>query len=239
MTSALRYLEELHEYQDVFLAAIHDADPATPVPWCGDWVVADLVVHLARVHHWAAAQARRVQVQPLGDGPFDLAQLYARCAAGLRATFAELDPDAWAWTLLDDGNPSVGQVGTVRFWHRRQTLETLVHAWDLLGATGTDFDPGPPAWLDCLDEVVTVMHPRQVRLARIEPPGIRVRFDPDEGGSLRLLGTPPDAPEVRIGGPARTLALLAWGRTTPDDATITIAGDRSRLDELLASGLTP
>jgi hypothetical protein len=78
-----------------------------------------------------------------------------------------------------------------------------------------------------------------VRLGRIQPPRIRVRFDPDEGGSLRLLGTPGDAPEVRIGGPARSLALLAWGRTTPDDPTITIAGDHSLLEELLASGLTP
>jgi uncharacterized protein (TIGR03083 family) len=239
MAFPLGYLGALHEYQDAFLATIPDADPATPVPWCGDWTVADLVVHLARVHHWAAGQARREQVEPLGEGPFDRAELYARCAAELRTTLAELDPDSWAWTLLDDGLPRPGQSGTVRFWHRRQTLETLVHTWDLRGACGLDFDPGPSAWLDCLDEVVAIMHPRQVRLGRIQPPGIRVRFDPEEGGSLRLRGTPTDAPEVRIGGPARSLALLAWGRARPDDATFTIVGDRSKLDELLASGLTP
>ena len=233
------YLDALHAYQDVFLATIADADPTTPVPWCGDWTVEDLVIHLSRMHHWAAGQARGEPGPPLGKGPFDLAALYARCAADLRGTLAELDLDARAWTLSDDGIPEAEQVGTVRFWHRRQMLETLVHTWDLRVAGGLDFDPGPAAWLDCLDEVVTVMHPRQVRLGRIEPPANRVRFDPDEGVSLSLLGTPNDAPELTIGGPARSLALLAWGRTSPDDPTLAVAGDRAALDELLAAGLTP
>ena len=183
MASPLGYLDALHEYQDAFLATIPDADPATPVPWCGDWTVEDLVVHLARVHHWAAAQARMVQQTPLGDGPFELAALYAQCAAELRATLAELDPDARARTLLDDGLPPAEQVGTVRFWHRRQALETLVHTWDLRVACGLDFDPGPAAWLDCFDEVVTIMHPRQIRLGRIEAPATRVRFDVEEGAT--------------------------------------------------------
>jgi len=239
MTSPLRYLGALHEYQDAFLATISDADPAATVPWCGNWTVEDLVVHLARVHHWAAAQARRAPEAPLGEGPFELVAHYTECAVELRATLAELDPESRAWTLLDDGVPPAERVGTVRFWHRRQMLETLVHTWDLRTASGLDFDPGPAAWIDCLDEVVTVMHPRQVRLGRIQPLATRVRFDPDEGGSVRLLGAPPDAPEISIGGPARSLALLAWGRTSPDDATLTVAGDRADLKELLAAGLTP
>jgi len=239
MASQLGYLDALREYQDAFLMTIPDADPATPVPWCGDWTVEDLIVHLARVHHWAAAQARMVQQVPLGDGPFELAPLYARCAAELRATLAELDPDARARTLLDDGLPPALQVGTVRFWHRRQALETLVHAWDLRVACGLDFDPGPAAWLDCLDEVVTIMHPRQIRLGRIAAPAARVRFDVEEGSSVWLHGAPADAPEITISGPARSLALLAWGRTTPDDPALTITGSRGALDELLVAGLTP
>lgn len=239
MASPIGYLGALHEYQDAFLAAIPVADPATPVPWCGDWTVEDLVVHLARVHHWAAAQARMQPQAPLGDGPFELAGLYSRCAAELRATLAELDPDARARTLLDDGLPPAEQVGTVGFWHRRQTLETLVHTWDLRVATGLDFDPGSAAWLDCFDEVVTVMHPRQIRLGRIKAPATRVRFDMEDGRSVWLLGAPDDAPVIRIGGPARSVALLAWGRTTPDDPTLTITGDRAALDEVLAAGLTP
>jgi uncharacterized protein (TIGR03083 family) len=239
MASPLAYLDALHEYQDVFLATIPDADPGAPVPWCGDWTVEDLVVHLARVHHWAAAQARMVQQAPFGNGPFDLVQLYAQCAAELRATLAELDPDARARTLLDDGLPPTEQVGTVRFWHRRQALETLVHAWDLRVACGLDFDPGPAAWQDCFDEVVTIMHPRQIRLGRITAPATRVRFDVEEGPTVWLHGAPADAPEITITGPARSLALLAWGRTTSDDPALTVTGSRAALDELLAAGLTP
>ena len=239
MVSPLAYLEVLHEYQDVFLATIRDADPATPVRWCGDWTAEDLIVHLARVHHWAAAQARMVQQAPLGDGPFELATLYAQCAAELRATLAELDPDARARTLLDDGLPPAEHTGTVRFWHRRQALETLVHTWDLRVACGDDFDPGPAAWLDCFDEVVTIMHPRQIRLGRITAPANRVRFDVEDGSLFWLHGAPADAPEISISGPARSLALLAWGRTTPDDPALTVIGDRIALDALLAAGLTP
>ena len=239
MVSSLAYLDALREYQDVFLATIPDADPATPVPWCGDWTVEDLIVHLARVHHWAAAQARKVPQVSLGDGPFELEQLYAPCSAELRSTLAELNPDARAHTLLDDGLPPGQQVGTVRFWHRRQALETLVHTWDLRVACGLDFDPGPAAWLDCFDEVVTIMHPRQMRLGRISAPVTRVRFDVEEGPSVWLHGAPADAPEILISGPARSLALLAWGRTTPDTPALTVTGNRDVLDELLVAGLTP
>jgi uncharacterized protein (TIGR03083 family) len=233
------YLEALHEYQDVFLATIVEADPAVPVPWCGDWTVRELVEHLAGVHRWAAGRARMAHATPLGAGPFDLAELYALSVADVRAALSELDPDARAWTLLDDGVPPAEQVGTVRFWHRRQMLETLVHTWDLRVAIGLDFDPGAAAWLDCVDEVVTVMHPRQLRLGRIGPPVSRVRFEPDIGGFLCLTGAPADAPEITISGPARSLALLAWGRIGPEDPTLSIAGDRAVLEALLATGLTP
>lgn len=239
MAAQLGHLDALHGYQDAFLEAIGLVDPAAPVRWCGDWTVADLVVHLARVHHWAAAKVRNAPEQALGNGPSDLAALYAGCAAELREALAGVDPDARAWTLLDDGVPPEEQVGTVRFWHRRQALETLIHTWDLRTAGGLEFDPGPEAWLDCLDEVVTVMHPRQVRLERVPPPATRVRFEPDEGASFWLTGAPVGAPAVIVGGPAKSVALLAWGRARPDDPALRIAGDRAGLDALLADGLTP
>src|SRR5690606_2538283 len=139
----LGHLAALADRQDAFLRTVEVADPTVRVPWCGRWRVSTLVVHLARVHHWAAAQARRRRETPLGRGPFDLPVLSAECAAELRATLAELDPDARAWTLLDDGVPREQQRGTVRFWHRRQALETLVHLWDLHTALGEPYEPGP------------------------------------------------------------------------------------------------
>lgn len=244
------HLRALAGFQEQFLASTRRADPATPIPWLGHWRVEQLVVHLARIHHWAAGQARREQEAPLGRGPFDLPQLYAECATELRETFAELDPDARAWALLDDGVPRAEQTGTVRFWHRRQAHEILVHLWDLRAAIGEPlaadgFDPGDEAWVDCLDEVVTVMHPRQLRLERVARPAARIEFRPNGAdASLTLGGAARDAPEVVIAGPARSLALLAWGRGVPDDDRLAaegveLEGDRMLADAVLRAGITP
>lgn len=102
-TGPVDLLATLAHLQDQFAAAVAEVDPDTRVPWCGRWRVRSLVVHLARVHHWAAAQARCLRETPLGRGPFDLPDLYGRCAAELRDTLAQLDPQAAAWTLDESG----------------------------------------------------------------------------------------------------------------------------------------
>lgn len=255
------HLPQLSTLQQQFLETTRRADPSTPIPWLGRWKVEQLVVHLARIHHWAAGQARRKQETPLGRGPFDLPALYEDCAAELRQTLAELDPDARAWTLLDDGRPTDDAVpatrterpvGTVRFWHRRQTHETLVHLWDLRAAIGEDVDVDDALWLDCLDELVTVMHPRQLRLSRVPAPTVRLRFAPTEQGMseqgadavVTLEGAPDDAPVVTVAGPAKSLALLAWGRGVPEDDRlaapgVTVDGDRALAEQAVRAGLTP
>ncbi len=239
------HLRALAELQEQFLETTRRADPATPVPWLGRWKVEQLVVHLARIHHWAAGQARRQQETPLGRGPFDLPQLYAECAAELRETLAGLDPDAPAWAIVDDGVPSAERTGTVRFWHRRQALETLVHLWDLRAAIGERVEVEDEAWLDCLDEVVTIMHPRQLRLGRLAPPAARLVFEPiGSKASWTLGGAADDAPVVAVAGPARSLALLAWGRRGlerrgADEAGLEVRGDRASAELVLAAGLTP
>lgn len=239
------HLTALADLQEQFLETTRRADPATPVPWLGRWKVEQLVVHLARIHHWAAGQARRKQETPLGRGPFDLPALYAECAAELRETLAELDPDAPAWTLLDDGVPRAERSGpqlgsTVRFWHRRQAHETLIHLSDLRSAIGEDVEAPPERWLDCLHEVVTVMHPRQVRLERVEPPSAAIAFQPEgAGASIRLSGAPDGVEEVTVAGPSKALALLAWGRLPLDTAGIAVDGDRSLAAAVLEGGLTP
>ena len=231
----------LADLQARFLESIGRADPDAPVPSCGQWRVRDLVVHLASVHHWAAAQARRRDPTPLTPNPSDLASFYDAQAGELRATLAELDPGSLAWTLDDDGVPPQQQRGTVAFWHRRQVHETLVHLWDLETALEQN---GPEVeaswWVDCLDEVVTVMAPRQVRLRRTDPPSARLVFVPDETGApVSLTSVASDAVDVRVSGPARTLALLAWGRVGLDDPAVTVCGDRGAAGATLAEGLTP
>ncbi|MEV7527245.1 maleylpyruvate isomerase family mycothiol-dependent enzyme [Agrococcus sediminis] len=241
----LDHLAALADWQAQFLETLRRADPATPIPWLAPWTVEKLVVHLARVHHWAAGQARRVQEEPLGRGPFDLPELYAACALEVREALAGLDPDARAWALVDDGVPRAEHTGTVRFWHRRQALETLVHLWDLRTAIGEPLDVDAGAWIDCLDELVTVMHPRQLRLGRVEAPAARLVFAPTETDArLALTGSAPGAPEVVLAGPARSLALLAWGRVplaeaADADGGIEVRGDRALAVAVLRAGLAP
>ena len=216
--------------QDDFLSTIGLVDPSTRVPWCGRWRVEDLVIHLARVHHWAAAQARRRQETPLGRGPFVLDELYANCAAELRDTLTELGPDAVAWTLVENGPAS--------FWHRRQTHETLVHLWDLRTAGGLGLAVGPWLWADTLDEVVTVMQPRQERMGRMEALPAPVALVADDHDRRWLLGGT-GRPSATVTGPAEALALLLWGRATRDDHRLTVDGDAAALDDALGRRLTP
>lgn len=238
VTPPIDQLAALGDRQAQFLDTIGRADPHAPVPWCGRWRVTHLVTHLARIHHWAAGQARRRQETPLGRGPFELAPLYERCAAELWDTLAELDPDAPAWTLLADGVPRHERTGTVRFWHRRQALETLVHLWDLRTAIGEDLEVGAAAWLDCIDEVVTVMHPRQVRLGRVPAADLRLRLVPTDGEPLELEAAAGTTATASVAASARDLALLLWGRAALDDRFL-VDGDRSAVERLLAAGVTP
>lgn len=230
------FLSTLRRFQDQFLATIPEVDLAAPVVACAPWRVRSLVVHLARIHHWAAGQARRRQETPLGRGPFDLVELYARCAAELRETLDQLGPDATAWTLVGNGPAS--------FWHRRQTHETLVHLWDLRTAGRLDADAPPAVWADAVDEVVTMFQPRQVSLGRGEPLSRGVGLVASDEPARWLLGsaqpTPTTSADATMTAPAKALALVLWRRLTPDDAGLRVDGDRGALDEALARGrLTP
>lgn len=229
------HLDRLRDYQDQFRRTITDVDSATPVVSCGDWTVRELVEHLADVHTWAAHRAGGPRVRP-ADLP-DLADFYAAAATVLVDALSALDPDEPCWTLLDDDVPTqIPRIGTRRFWHRRQALETLVHLWDLRTAGGLELECSAAEWLDCADEVVTVMQPRQLRLGRISPPSTRVVLAPDGGTELLLDGAPAGAPEVRVHGTAEQLALLLWGRL--DAESLVVTGDRTALATALA-GIVP
>ena len=232
------HLALLAHLQAGFLAEIGDADPRAPVPACGRWRVRNLVEHLGRIHHWAAGQARRRQETALGRGPFDLAPFYAEHAAELRETLTALDPDARAWTLLESDDPA----STVRFWHRRQTHETLVHLHDLRAASGRTLDDvAPTVWADTVDEVVTVMEPRQVRLGRAAPLARPVALQAvDAGRTWVLSGGSATAPAtVAASAPARELALVLWGRLSPETAGVVVEGDADALAAALARRITP
>jgi uncharacterized protein (TIGR03083 family) len=240
--AGIDYLPLLTRLQADFLAGIGTSDATARVPACGRWRVRNLVEHLARIHHWAAGQARRKHETPLGRGPFDLAEMYATCAAELRETLAELGPDADSWTLIGRGPAS--------FWHRRQVHETLIHLHDLRAASvgavvdAVD-DVAPEVWADTVDEVVTMFQPRQVQLGRIAPLSRTIALTASDVDTTWVLGETEDG---RAGGrehaatataPARSLALMIWGRLTPEQAGAVVTGDRAELDDVLSSRITP
>ncbi len=258
---SLDHLAQLATAQDCFLDLLQHAEPSTPVPWCGDWTVRDMAVHLADVHHWAAAQARSAEPAPLETDGVGLAALYESCAAELRATLAALPADAPCSTLVG--------TGAVAFWHRRQLHETLVHLWDLhvalllahagrtAGASGgvgvrapTDapiprFElswatlAAPEVWADTVDEVATVMYPRQVSLGRCAPLPAALRLTATDTDRTWTLAHEPGAPAVEVTGPAAALALLLWRRTLPDDPAVRVTGDAAALGTALGRRLTP
>jgi uncharacterized protein (TIGR03083 family) len=224
---ALDHLAALARTQDDFLASIGEVDPATPIPWCGRWRVRDLVVHLGRVHHWAAAQAGKQREVPLGRGPFVLDTFYATHAAEVREVLERLG-DTEGWTLVGNGPAS--------WWRRRQLHETLVHLWDLRASSDLPVTGDAVLWSDTVDEVVTVMQPRQQEMGRMEPLPAPVRLEAtDSARSWSLGGT--GEPGVTVTATARDLALLVWGRRTVDDVTVT--GDADALVDALGRRLTP
>lgn len=243
------HLVVLARLQAGFRAAIGAADPAAPVPACGDWTVRELVEHLAEIHHWAAALAR-AEEEPGSPavGP-DLAEHYGEHAAALHATLTALGPDARSRILpglTPDGH------GPSSFWARRQVHETLVHLHDLgaaaAGAAGLGLAAAEPeVWADTVDEVVTVMQPRQVGLGRMAPLRHPVLLVADDvpGARSWVLGFPdPDrarevAPDVLVSGTAEALALVLWRRLTPAEAGLTVMGDRKDLDAALGQKLVP
>ncbi len=244
--TAVDHLAALGRAQDAFAAALAVADPDATVPTCAPWTVTDLALHLAGVHRWAAAMARGLETDdsdPAGPRePAAVRAFYDEQAHLLRATLRELGPDAPALTLVGPGPAA--------FWHRRQLHETLVHLTDLQGSTGAatsdaspaGADPGPQVWSDTVDEVVTVMAPRQVRLGRT--PGLRrpVGLEATDTARTWVLAPADDQARqaaVTVHGSSRSLGLLLWGRLRPDDATLRVTGDRTALEDALSGRLTP
>lgn len=231
-TEPIEHLALLGRVQDAFAATIPDVDPTTRVPWCGRRRVRNLVEHLGRIHHWAAGQASRRRETPLGRGPFDLPLFYRTHADELMDTLVRLGPDAPAWTLVGDGPAS--------FWHRRQLHETLVHLWDLRAAGGLALDVPAVVWSDTVDEVVTVMQPRQERMGRMPPLAVRVELRSTDDDRTWVVGPAADAEgRVEVRAPSAELALMLWGRRPGDDERLVVDGDRALLRAVLAQRITP
>lgn len=211
-------------------ALLADADLDAAVPDCPDWALRDLVRHLGGVHRWVTAVVLTGDRQPQPDHPVEDADLRGWFVDGAQALQDALagDADRPVWTMAGGG--------TVRFWRRRQAVETAVHRVDAERCAGVESGVPDDLAEDGIGEVVEVMHPRQVRLGRTPAPTCSARLVSTSGRSW-LLGDGPTCATVT--GPPAALLLLLWRRERRRSLAFTVEGELAALDALLASGLTP
>lgn len=232
------WLPRLERATSAFAAILDSADLARPVPGCPGWTLADLGAHLGGVHAWAehavVAGNPDLAEEPAPTRPGELAGWYRDRAGSLLVTLAATDPDAPAWAFgLPDGRTG--------FWRRRQTHETTVHLWDAAPSQGRSTAIDPVLAADGIDEVATLLLPRQVRLGRTTMLDGSVALAPTDvqpsGAVLRGRGS--DETVATVSGPAEVLLLLLWRRIPPDDDRLTVTGNRAAYNEMFTRALTP
>ena len=227
----------------VFAATLAGADPDAPLPSSRSWTVTDLAAHLGEVHRWATEIVRsgrrgsRVNRPDLGaDDPVDF---YRARRDGLLAALADTDPARACWTLRPTDR-------TVRFWHRRQTHETLVHLWDLRAAADPSdvlLDIDPAVCADGVDELLETFLPRAAPAA-LRPLGGPLTLTASDAGRSWTIdpgwhvrdGDGADA-AARVRAPAGILLLWAWQR--PSGVDPEVAGDEAVVTAFRRSRFVP
>ena len=215
-------------------------DPATPVPTCGEWTIADLLQHAGEVYRWAGmivAQASPVRIPRdeldfgLPDRPEDLPPWFGAAVDEVVATFRAADPDTpmWAW-----GWPKEG-----RFWPRRMVHELTVHRADAELALGIEVAVDADVAADGVDELLDNL-PQAAYFApavqELRGHGEVLGFlATDSGASWRITLEPErftwargpvEGAAATVEAPARDLLLGLYGRP----ACLGVAGDDELFD---------
>jgi uncharacterized protein (TIGR03083 family) len=227
----------------VFAETLARTDPDAPLPSSRSWTVTDLAAHLGEVHRWAAEIVRTGRRQPRVNRPDleeqDHVESYRARRGELLAALADTDPERACWTL----RPGDRQV---RFWHRRQTHETLVHLWDLRAAADPsdglrDIDPAVCA--DGVDELLETFLPRAAPADLRPLAGPLTLVAGDAGRSWTIDptwlvrdGCEPDA-AASVLAPAGSLLLWAWHRPSTVDPAVT--GDEAVVTAFRRSRFVP
>jgi uncharacterized protein (TIGR03083 family) len=132
-----RYDAALEAETARFAEAVHDADPARPVPTCPEWTLAQLTEHVGQAQRWVTVVLERRAPVPNAQVrvrvPQDPDERSAWLVAGARRlgqTIREVGPATQVWTWSEDH--------TAGFWLRRTTHDTLVHRADAELAVGRE-----------------------------------------------------------------------------------------------------
>jgi uncharacterized protein (TIGR03083 family) len=225
------HLSVLQERSDALLDAASGA-MGSRVPTCPDWTVADLVVHIGLVWGWAAeivtTKARADRGAPPDDRSDPVVRAWAHDrAARLVDALGAADPEADCWTF--------GPPRSVRFWFRRQALETVLHAWDVERAVGTPSPIDPEVAADGVDEHLSVVVPGSVRRRPEVWSGETLHLHRTDGDGEWVVRLGPDGEvtterahskaDVALRGTAEALWLWCANRGTVDGLGITRLGD--------------
>lgn len=238
-------MDALARLEVVTGAFLRDLSLADPLARCADirWTTAELAAHLGAVHRWAAENARtgkrnhRTNVPALEVAPVEW---YSESRDILLGTLRELDPDARAYTLSKADK-------SVRFWHRRQLFETVVHLWDLRSAADVAAPPPPEvtpeAHADGVSELFDVFLPRSGTLA---PLGGIVRLEATDTGNTWSFGNDwqrdvvldPALPAARVVGATGELLLWVWNRASARQA-VAFEGDQDLITRFEKARIRP
>lgn len=234
----------LLEQTRAFGEVIRAADPATPVPTCGDWTMKQLFRHVGRGNLWAAQIISEHRTQPLdprdvrdGRPPDDPDAAIDWLNDGAQAVIDAVErigSDARVWTIL--GARPAG------WWIRRRLHEATVHRADAALALGTDFELSAELAADALTEWIdrTCVDPqysaalergKSIHLHatddRLGPTGEWSIVHDEDGVSWSHTH---DKGTVALRGPAKELLLAAVRRRTAADAGLEVFGDTAVWD---------
>jgi uncharacterized protein (TIGR03083 family) len=243
------HLDSVAAQTKTFADWVHDKDPATPVPTCPRWNLADLVGHVGGTQRMVTTLVGQRLTDPstafanMDTGPADSArwrEWLTETAAAAAEAFGSVTDSTPVW------DPSGGASG-VPFWARRLFGEITVHRADAAVALDMRYDAVPEHAAVALDDWLETMTSPGYAQARpefidaIRDIGQILHFHATDTAGEWLVRREPDMIVLERGhvkadtaarGPAVDL-LLTLTRRRPLDAApdLRLYGDRKLLDQ--------
>jgi uncharacterized protein (TIGR03083 family) len=225
-----------------FAEVVTGVDPATAVPTCPGWTMADLIAHHGRSQRRVEHVVRHRSQQPvwskdvpagLPDATTGYPAWFAEGVAPLIATLRSADPVIPMWTNGADRH--------TRYWARRILYEAVVHRADAELAVGRTPVIDTLTAVDGIDELLTNLPcfswvaERQRGLGR-DGDTLHLRSTDIDAGWVITLGRDGfdwhrggAAAVATAAGTAGDLLLLVYGRFKPADDRLTVSGDQQLL----------
>ncbi|MEV6398158.1 maleylpyruvate isomerase family mycothiol-dependent enzyme [Streptomyces sp. NPDC051907] len=240
------YCDAVEERTRRFVETVRNVDPATPVPTCPGWTFADLVEHHGATHRWVEHLVRiraservwsRDVPLELPEAPDAYPDWLARSAEAALRTLRAVDPETPMW--------SHGADQRVGFFPRRLLFEAIVHLADAELALGVEPRIEPATAADGIEEFLENL-PHFSWVA--EPVGAlaegSIRLLAADTGAAWTVGFGPGgfawtksagASDAAVEAASGDLLLFVYGRRRPEDARLTVSGDRAVLDAWLGA----